>query len=86
MPVAACGEVLPLAYGPAQPARVPEDVAVLADVLVDGPVRGPVHEEAGGDLVAAVAVGVGGAQDVQAGAEHVADALGVGRVAAGFCV
>ena len=64
MPVASRGEVLPLADGPAESSRVPEDVPVLVDVLEDWPLWGPLDGGPADHLVAAVAVSVGGAQDV----------------------
>ena len=64
------GEVLLLADGPAEAAGVPEDEPVPGDVLVDGSLRRPFHLELGGELVAAVAVGVRGPQDVERGAKN----------------
>ena len=64
MPVAAGVEVLLLADGPAEAAGVPEDVPVLAHVLVDGPLGRPLHRGRG-HAVLAVALGVRGAQDVE---------------------
>ena len=69
MPVAAGGEVLLLADGPPEAAGVPEDVPVLGGVLVHRPLRRPLHELVGHDLVAAVAVGVGRSQHVDRGAD-----------------
>ena len=70
MPVAARGEVLLLADGPAEAAGVPEDIAVLGGVLEDRPLRRPLHELVGDDLVAAVAVGVGRPEHVHRGTDH----------------
>ena len=59
MPMTSGLKVFPLADGPAEAVRVPEDVPILGHVLIDGPVRGPVNSFAG-DHVLAVAVGIGG--------------------------
>ena len=72
------GEVLLLPDRPAEPARVPEYVSVLVNVLVDGAVSGPLHADAGHDLVAPVAVGVGGAQDIEGGTNQVGGGRGGG--------
>ena len=68
--MAASLEIGLLANGPPEAAGVPEDVPVLGDVLEHGSVWGPVHPF-GGHFVATIAVGVGGAQDVQAWADDV---------------
>ena len=70
MPVAACGEVLLLADGPAEAAGVPEDVAILGGVLEDRPLRRPLHELVGHELVPAVAVRVGRPEHVDRGADN----------------
>ena len=70
MPVAAGGKVLLLADGPSEAAGVPEDVAVFRGVLEDRPLRRPLHELVGDDLVAAIAVGVGRPEHVHRGADH----------------
>ena len=75
VPVASRFEVILFADGPAQTASVPENVAVSGHVLEDGSVGGPLHAEAGHELVLAVAVGVGGAEDVDGGTK---DFIGAG--------
>ena len=57
-------EVILLADGPAQSVSVPEDVAILVDVLEHRTIGGPVDPLVGDDVLA-VAVGVRRAQDVQ---------------------
>ena len=70
VPVAAGGEVVLLADRPAEAARVPEDVPVLGGVLEHGPLRRPLHELVGHELVAAVAVRVGRPEHVDRGADN----------------
>ena len=67
--MAASLEIGLLANGPPEAAGVPEDVAVLGGVLEDRPLRRPLHELVGDDLVAAVAVGVGRPEHVDRGAD-----------------
>jgi hypothetical protein len=57
-------QILLLANRPAESVCVPEDIAILVGVLEDGPVRGPLDPLIG-DHVLAVAVGVGGAENVE---------------------
>jgi hypothetical protein len=64
------GQVVPLSDRPAESAGVPEDVPVLCRVLEDGPRGGPLDKLVGHQFVLAVAIGVGRAQHVQRGAEH----------------
>jgi len=73
MPVASRIQVVSLADAPSQASGVPEDVPVLGDVSEDGSARRPLDGESHLVLVASVAVGVGGAQDVQRGTQHCLD-------------
>ena len=64
MPMTSSLEVVLLPYGPSQAVGIPEDVAILVDVLEHRTLRSPVDPIVG-DGVLAVAVCVGRSQDVQ---------------------
>ena len=64
VPMTSGRQVLLLPDRPAETVRVPEDVAILVGVLEDGPFRSPV-DPLGRHHVLAVAVGVGGTEDVK---------------------
>jgi hypothetical protein len=67
--VAAGLEVLSLSDGPSEAVSIPEDVAILAHVLVHGAVGRPLDPVVDDDVLP-VAVGVGGAEHVQGLADY----------------